>query len=36
VEAAGKKYKKILETYETPDLPADVNRDLQKYIEKMI
>ena len=36
VEAAGKKYKKILETYETPELPADVNRDLQKYIEKMI
>jgi trimethylamine--corrinoid protein Co-methyltransferase len=36
VEAAGKKYKKILETYETPGLPADVNRDLQKYIEKMI
>jgi len=36
VEAAGKKYKKILETYETPDLPTDVNRDLQKYIEKMI
>ena len=36
VEAAGKKYKEILKTYETPELPADVNRDLQKYIEKMI
>jgi len=36
VEEAGKKYKKILETYETPELPADVNRDLQKYIEEMI
>jgi len=36
VEAAGKKYKEILKTYETPGLPADVNRDLQKYIEKMI
>lgn len=35
-EAANKKYKEILEAYEAPDLPADVNRDLQKYIEKMI
>jgi len=36
VEAAGKKYKEILGTYEAPELPADVNRDLQKYIEEMM
>lgn len=35
-EAASKRCKEILESYEAPGLPADVNRDLQKYIEKMI
>jgi trimethylamine--corrinoid protein Co-methyltransferase len=36
MQTANKKYKEILANYEAPELPADVNRDLQKYIEKMI
>jgi trimethylamine--corrinoid protein Co-methyltransferase len=35
MEAANKKYKEILETYEAPELPADVDKDLLKYIEKL-
>jgi trimethylamine:corrinoid methyltransferase-like protein len=35
METANKKYKEILETYEPPELPADVNRDLLKFIENM-
>jgi trimethylamine--corrinoid protein Co-methyltransferase len=36
MQTANKKYKEILANYEAPELSADVNRDLQKYIEKMI
>jgi trimethylamine--corrinoid protein Co-methyltransferase len=36
METANKKYQTILENYEAPVLPADVDRDLQKFIEKMI
>lgn len=35
MEAAHKRCKEILETYETPELPADVDRELLKFIEKM-
>jgi trimethylamine--corrinoid protein Co-methyltransferase len=35
MEAANKKYKEVLETYEAPELPADVDKDLLKYIEKL-
>jgi len=35
MERANKRYKEILETYETPELPADVDKDLLKFIEKM-
>jgi trimethylamine--corrinoid protein Co-methyltransferase len=35
MEAANKKYKKILESYEVPELPADVDKDLLKFIENM-
>ena len=35
VEAANKKYKEILKTYQAPELPADVDKDLQKFIEKL-
>ena len=35
VEIANKKYKERLESYEVPDLPADVDRDLKKFIENM-
>jgi trimethylamine--corrinoid protein Co-methyltransferase len=31
---ANKKYKEILETYEAPELPSDVSKDLRKFIEK--
>ncbi len=35
MEAANKKYKEILESYEVPKLPADVDKDLLKFIENM-
>jgi trimethylamine--corrinoid protein Co-methyltransferase len=35
MERANKKYKEILETYEAPDLPADVDKDLLKFIDKL-
>ena len=35
METANRKFKWILETYEVPELPADVNRDLLKFIEKL-
>jgi trimethylamine--corrinoid protein Co-methyltransferase len=35
IETAHKKYKEILETYEAPELPADVDKDLLKFIEKL-
>ena len=35
VETANKKYKEILATYEAPELPADVDKDLLKFIEKL-
>jgi trimethylamine:corrinoid methyltransferase-like protein len=35
VEAAGKRYREILETYEPPELPPDVDKDLLKFIEKL-
>jgi trimethylamine--corrinoid protein Co-methyltransferase len=33
MEAAHKKVKDILETYEAPELPADVDKDLQAFME---
>jgi trimethylamine--corrinoid protein Co-methyltransferase len=35
METANKKYKEILETYEAPALPADVDKDLLKFIETL-
>ena len=35
LERANKKYKDILETYEAPELPADVDKDLLKFIENL-
>ncbi|MGD2272744.1 MAG: trimethylamine methyltransferase family protein [Desulfobacterales bacterium] len=35
IEAAHKKYKQILQTYEAPELPADIDKDLLKFIEKL-
>jgi trimethylamine--corrinoid protein Co-methyltransferase len=35
MEAASKKYKKILESYEVPELSADVDKDLLKFIENL-
>ena len=35
IETAHNKYKEILETYEAPELPADVDKDLLKFIEKL-
>lgn len=35
MEAANKKYKEILESYEVPELSADVDRDLVKFIDKL-
>ena len=35
METANRKYKEILETYEAPVLPADVDKDLQAFIEKL-
>jgi trimethylamine--corrinoid protein Co-methyltransferase len=35
METANRKYKEILETYEAPVLPADVDKDLQTFIEKL-
>ena len=34
-ESANTRYKEILETYEAPELPADVDKDLLKFIEKL-
>ena len=34
-ETAHQKYKEILATYEAPELPADVDKALQKFIEKI-
>ncbi len=34
IETANRKYKEILETYEAPELPADIDKDLLKFIEK--
>jgi len=35
METANKKYKEILTTYEAPELSADVDKDLKKFIENM-
>jgi len=35
METANNKYKEILETYEAPELPADVDKDLLNFIEKL-
>jgi trimethylamine--corrinoid protein Co-methyltransferase len=35
METANRKYKEILETYQAPELPADVDKDLLKFIEKL-
>jgi len=35
LERAHTRYKEILETYEAPELPADLDKDLLKYIEKL-
>jgi trimethylamine--corrinoid protein Co-methyltransferase len=35
MEAANKKYKEILESYKVPQLSADVDKDLLKFIENM-
>jgi trimethylamine--corrinoid protein Co-methyltransferase len=35
METANKKYKEILETHEAPEMPADVDTDLLKFIEKL-
>jgi len=35
MEIANKKFKTIIENYEAPELPADIDKDLRKYIEKM-
>ena len=34
IETANRKCKEILETYEAPELPADIDNDLLKFIEK--
>jgi trimethylamine:corrinoid methyltransferase-like protein len=35
MESANKKYKEILESYEVPELSADVDRELLKFIENL-
>jgi trimethylamine--corrinoid protein Co-methyltransferase len=35
METAHAKYKEILENYEAPELPADVDKDLLKFIEQL-
>jgi trimethylamine--corrinoid protein Co-methyltransferase len=35
METANNKYKEILETYEAPELPADLDRDLLNFIAKL-
>jgi trimethylamine:corrinoid methyltransferase-like protein len=35
METANKKYQEILASYEAPELPADVDKALQKFIEKI-
>ena len=35
METANKKYKEILETYEAPELPTDLDKDLLNFIEKL-
>jgi trimethylamine--corrinoid protein Co-methyltransferase len=35
MQAANKRYKEILETYEVPEFPPGVDKDLQKYISEI-
>jgi trimethylamine:corrinoid methyltransferase-like protein len=35
MDAANKKYKEILESYVVPELPADVDKDLLRFIESL-
>jgi trimethylamine--corrinoid protein Co-methyltransferase len=35
METANRRYKEILETYDAPELPPDVDKDLLKFIEKL-
>jgi trimethylamine--corrinoid protein Co-methyltransferase len=35
METANRKYKEILETYQAPELPAEVDKDLLKFLEKL-
>jgi hypothetical protein len=35
MDAANIKYKEILERYEVPELPADVDKELLKFIESL-
>jgi trimethylamine:corrinoid methyltransferase-like protein len=35
MESANKKYKEILESYEGPNLPPDVDKELLKFIENL-
>lgn len=35
MQTAHKKVKEILETYEAPELPTDIDKDLQTFIEKL-
>ncbi|MBW2145219.1 MAG: trimethylamine methyltransferase family protein, partial [Deltaproteobacteria bacterium] len=35
MEAANERYKEILETYEAPELPAEVDKELLQFIEKL-
>ena len=35
MQAANKRYKEILETYEVQELPPGVDKDLQKYISEI-
>jgi len=35
MESANKKYKKILESYDVPNLPPDVNKELLKFIDNL-
>jgi trimethylamine:corrinoid methyltransferase-like protein len=35
METAHKRVKEILESHEAPELSADVDRDLKKFLEKL-
>ena len=35
METAHQKYKEILEIYEAPELPADVDKDLQTFMDEL-